>query len=80
MTDRSEAMILVATFPTRLEAEMAAGLLRDAGIESMLQGDDVGMFGPGMTGATPQGVRLLVGKMEEEDARRLLRDAGLVSP
>ena len=80
MTDRSEAMILVATFPTRLEAEMAAGLLRDADIESLLQGDDVGMFGPGMSGATPQGVRVLVAEGKRDDARRLLADAGLVSP
>lgn len=71
--------IVIATFRSRLEAELAAGLLRDAGVESLVQGNDVGMFGPGMTGPTPQGVRLLVGKAQEADARRLLRDAGLVS-
>jgi hypothetical protein len=62
--------IVLETFPNRLEAEMAAGLLDSEGIEAMVLADDAG-------GAYPmlqfvRGVRLLVFKEDEARAKEIL--------
>ena len=69
--------IVLQTFPSRIEAEMAAGLLESEGIEAMVLADDAG-------GAYPmlqfvRGVRLMVFKEDEARAREILAamaDAG----
>jgi hypothetical protein len=73
--------IVLETFPNRIEAEMAAGLLESEGVEAMVLADDAG-------GAYPSlqffhGVRLLVYREDEARAREILRDmeqAGVPEP
>lgn len=50
----------VARFPSRLEAEAVGHALDQYEIPFVVQSADVGMFGPGMTGWSPEGARLLV--------------------
>src|SRR5512139_3687080 len=62
--------ITIETFPNRISAEMAAGLLESEGIEAMVLADDAG-------GAYPmlqyiRGVRLLVAPEDEAEAREIL--------
>ena len=62
--------IVLETFPNRIVAEMAAGLLESEGVEAMVMADDAG-------GAYPmlqfiRGVRLLVAKEDEAQAREIL--------
>lgn len=63
--------IIIETFPNRISAEMAAGLLESEGIEAMVLADDAG-------GAYPmlqyiRGVRLLVAPEDEAEAREILQ-------
>jgi len=62
--------IPLAEYGTSYEAELAAGILRNAGIPVLLRGPEVGIFGPGFAGATSRGVTLLV----PADALDLARD------
>jgi hypothetical protein len=62
--------VLVERFPSRLEAELAAGLLEAEGIPAYILADDAG-------GAYPvlqviRGVQLLVSKEDAPKARRFL--------
>ena len=50
----------VASFNSRLEAEAVGHALDQYSIPFLVQSADVGMFGPGMTGWSPQGAKLLV--------------------
>jgi Putative prokaryotic signal transducing protein len=64
--------VVVEKFSTRLEAQMAAGLLEAEGIFSFVSADDAG-------GAYPQlqylgGVRLIVFPEDEKRAREILAD------
>ncbi len=64
--------IVLETFASRIEAEMAAGLLESEGVEAMVMADDAG-------GAYPmlqfiRGVRLLVYREDEARAREILKD------
>lgn len=63
-------IIVLETFPNRIAAEMAAGVLESEGIEAMILADDAG-------GAYPmlqfiRGVRLLVAPEDQERAREIL--------
>jgi hypothetical protein len=67
--DFDDAVVL-ETFPNRIAAEMAAGLLESEGIEALVRADDAG-------GAYPmlqfiRGVRLYVAKEDEARAREVL--------
>ncbi len=64
--------IVLQIFPSRIEAEMAAGLLESEGIEAMVLADDAG-------GAYPmlqfvRGVRLLVYREDAYRARQILKE------
>ena len=64
--------IILETYPNRVTAELAAGLLESEGIEALVLADDAG-------GAYPmlqfvRGVRLLVAPEDEDQARRILQD------
>jgi len=64
--------IVLETFASRIEAEMAAGLLESEGVEAMVMADDAG-------GAYPmlqfiRGVRLMVYREDEARAREILKD------
>ena len=63
--------IVLETFPNRIAAEMAAGLLESEGVEAMVPADDAGGAYPSL--AFFHGVRLLVYKEDEARAREILQ-------
>ncbi len=71
-------LVAIASFPNRVQAGMAAGVLESRGIAHTIQGDDVGIFGPGFMGSTALGVRLLVPESLVSEAVEVLVDAGLM--
>lgn len=66
-----ENLVEVKNFPGRLLAEQARDILEKEGIESLLRGEDVGMFGPEVP-FSPQGVSLLVLEKDYEYAKELM--------
>lgn len=62
----------VAKFPSRLEAEAVGHALDQYEIPFVVQSADVGMFGPGMTGWSPEGARLLVPADRVDEVLELL--------
>ena len=64
-------LVPVASFPTRIEAEMAQGLLRSAGIAAVVSADDAGGAYPFQLSG---GVQLLVEETDRGAAARLLAD------
>jgi len=64
MATADRALVVVGTFLTTMEAELARGALDAADIESMVSADDAGGMRPGLW---VSGVRLLV---RAEDAAR----------
>lgn len=66
--------VAVRHYAGLIQAEMDQQLLRGAGVPSMLDGPITGVFGPGFTGATAQGVRLLVPADRIDEAHELLGD------
>ena len=63
------ALMTVATFLNRIEAEMAQGALENEGIESTVSADDAGGLRPGLW---MSGVRLLVRAEDIERASKTL--------
>lgn len=74
--DRADAPVVLATFRYRHEAELARGVLEDEGIPSMLEADDGGGSYAGLSLSTQPRIR--VRPEDEERARQLLEDAGLL--
>jgi len=62
--------VILETFPNRIAAEMAAGLLEAEGIEALVMADDAGGTYPMLQFI--RGVRLLVAKADEAEAREIL--------
>ena len=56
----AQGLVEIARFSSRMEAEVYGHALDQYDIPFLIQGSDVGMFGPGMIGFTPGGVALLV--------------------
>jgi hypothetical protein len=67
---------VIATFTYRHDAEYAAGFLADAEIPAMLLADDAGGLHPGVGFSRP--ARLVVRAEDVEEAREVLRDAGVI--
>ena len=65
--------VVVATFRTRMEAEVASNLLARQGIPFVIQSAEGMLHGP-----LPQGARLLVRPRDLEAARDTLADAGAI--
>ncbi len=63
----------VRVFNKRYEAEMAAELLREQGIESMIAADDCGGQLMGLTSPRKSGVKLLVREEDKDKAMEVLR-------
>jgi hypothetical protein len=63
-------IVVLETFPNRIAAEMAAGLLESEGVEAMVMADDAGGAYPSLQFI--RGVRLLVAKEDEAQAREIL--------
>jgi len=69
-----ETMVIwkeVKNFPGRMLAEQAKEILEREGIVAVIQGDDVGIFGPGVA-STVRGVSLYVPEKDCERARELI--------
>ncbi|MFW6127055.1 MAG: DUF2007 domain-containing protein [Thermodesulfobacteriota bacterium] len=64
--------VVVEKFSTRLEAEMAAGLLESEGIQAFVSADDAGGTYPPLQYL--RGVRLIVFPEDEPRAREILAD------
>ena len=73
-----DALVVVGTFPARIEAELAASALEAAGIESMVTGDDAGGTQPGLWEA--RGVAVLVKPEDQRAAREILDTPAAVTP
>lgn len=63
---------VIATYAAVFEAELASGILEDAGIPAQVRGEYSGIFGAGWSGTVAKGVDLLVPEAEAEQARELL--------
>jgi hypothetical protein len=69
MPDQKSEMIVLQTFPNRIEAEMAEGALHAAEVDAMVSADDAGGVEPGLW---TQGIRLLVWREDADRAREIL--------
>lgn len=75
----SERTVVVATFNRRHEAEMARGFLVEAGIDAAVAADDGGgAFGVPLTFSPSSFATVTVRAEDEEEARRVLEDAGFL--
>jgi hypothetical protein len=63
--------VVIEKFTSRIEAEMAAGLLESEGIEALVLADDAGGLYPMLQFL--RGVRLLVAPEDEAQAREILK-------
>ena len=61
-------LVTISTFPSLADAQIAKGLLDDAGIESMIRADDGGGMFPAIGGAN-----LLVRREDVDKARDALQ-------
>ncbi len=64
--------VIVSTFATGLEADIARGVLEADGIPVLLQSDTAGIFGLAFQGNVAGGIALQVPSPEVERARALL--------
>jgi len=62
----------IARFSSRLEAETVGHALDQYDIPFVVQSPDIGIFGPGMTGASPLGASLRVPEDRVEEVEELL--------
>ena len=65
----STKLVIVGDFLNKMEAEIAQGALRAAGVDSMVQADDAGGTEPGLWMG---GVKLLVRAEDAEHASKIL--------
>ena len=66
--------VALQNYGSTAEAEMHVELLREAGIQAYVQGPQAGVFGAGFSGASVQGVTLMVAAKDVETAFELLRE------
>jgi hypothetical protein len=71
-------LVVVHTFKSRTEAELAHSALEAAGIESMVLADDAGGTQPGFWESEP--VKVLVRPEDEREARSILDTAAQPAP
>ena len=71
-------VVVLETFPNRIAAEMAAGLLESEGIETIMLADDAGGNYPMLQFI--RGVRLLVAPEDAAQAREILAAMEVVEP
>ncbi len=63
-------LVVVGTFNTRPEADLARSALEAAGIDAVVAADDAGGVQPGLWEG--QGVAVLVDREDEQEAREVL--------
>ncbi len=66
---------VVAVFAAVYEAEMAAEMLKQAGIQAITRAESSGIFGAGYSGTVTGGARVLVPDDQADKARELLEEA-----
>jgi len=71
-SETSSELVEIARFSSRLEAESIGHALDQYEIPFVVRSDDVGIFGPGMTGWSPQGASLWVAAGQVDEVRKLL--------
>lgn len=59
----------IASYGTRLEADIARATLEAAGIQVLIHGEQSGIFGPGFQGWAPGGITVAVPAHEADRAR-----------
>jgi hypothetical protein len=64
--------VALQNYSTSAEAEMHVELLREAGIQAYVQGPQPGIFGAGFSGASVQGVTLMVAAKDVQAAFELI--------
>jgi len=72
----TEKTTILATYPTRRDAEMARDCLADADIQAFVSSDDAGGMHPQMQ--RPHGVKLVGMRSAAQQARSLLAEANLL--
>jgi len=70
----NQNFVALQNYGSTAEAEMCVELLREAGIQAYVQGPQSGIFGAGFSGASVQGVTLMVAAKDVEAASELLRE------
>lgn len=63
---------MVREYAGQVEAEYERATLEEAGIPTLLQGQLIGAFGPGFSGGSIFGIKLLVPTVDLERARDVL--------
>jgi hypothetical protein len=71
MADREHDLVVVGTFLTRPDADVAKSALEAARIDSMVLADDAGGVQPGLWEG--RGVAVVVNREDEQAARDILR-------
>lgn len=69
-------LVLIATFRNDIDAEMAKSHIESAGIEALVVKDDAGGMLPSLQDT--EGVRLMVGRSDAENARKVLEEKNLI--
>jgi hypothetical protein len=67
-----DSLVKIATFNSRLEAEAIGNALAQYDIFYYVKSEDLGIFGPGHTGSTPQGATLWVPQESVAQVKELL--------
>jgi hypothetical protein len=62
----------LGSYAGHFDADIDRALLESAGIPVLVKGSVTGLFGPGFSGPTAEGIRLFVPDDRLEDARRLI--------
>jgi len=75
--DAESVTVPVAVVASRTEADLIVGMLRSNGLRATVSADDAGGQDPQLQ---LQGVRVLVARSDETEARRLLADAETAGP
>ena len=65
-------LIAVMTFDSRMEAEIAGGLLTEQGIESIIRADDCGGMLMGVSLIRKGGIKLLVADDDLDESEQIL--------
>jgi hypothetical protein len=73
-----DELVVVMVLGYRHEAELAKGFLDDAGIEAVIQKDDASGLETGLSFTSP--AKLIVHKDDLNQARQILRAAGVLPP
>lgn len=66
---------VAAEFPAVYQAEMAAEMLKQAGVPAVVRAESSGIFGPGYAGTVTGGARVLVPDEFADEARELIEEA-----